>query len=292
VILVISVVLGIIAALAIFSWLRGAQDRADRDVELVGVYVVALDIPKGLPGERAIAEGYIRTDKVNAKFRPANALVQPDAIKGKVALFPLAANVILVDGLFVDPRTEQVTNKERIAPGLVTVTVSIDAVGAVAGLLVPGDRVNILSNREIVLDTVTPDQSKRGFTAGQKVNGRTLLYQNVEILFIGGQAAPQAGETQVVTAPGGGLITFAVPQEAAERIRLAATSDAGLYLHLLPPNNPAIVVPPVGLHNLFGPPCDTIGNDNLAGTADDLPVGCVPLTPYAPATTTTTAGKP
>jgi Flp pilus assembly protein CpaB len=289
VILVVSVVLGLLAALAMFSYLQGTQDRANEGAKLVQVFVVKQDIIKGMPGEKAIAEGYITTGKTPAKFRPASSLTTLDAIKGKVALLALPANQVLVDGLFVDPRVEQVTNSQRLENGRVSVSVTLDNVKAAGGLLVPGDRVDIMSQRKIKLDAVTPDQSKSGFTVGREVQSFQMLYQNVEILFIGTEAAPQAGETQAVTTPlGGGIITFSVPIEAAERILLASTTEAGLYLTLVPPNNPALAVPPVGEHNLFGPVCDTIGADNLAGTADDAPVGCVPLTPYPPTTSTTT----
>jgi Flp pilus assembly protein CpaB len=285
VILVVSVVLGLVAALAMWSYLQGTQDRANDGAKLVQVFVVKKDIIKGMPGEKAIAEGYVVTGRTQTKFRPENALTNLDAIKSKVALLPLSANQILVDGLFVDPRVSQVTNSQRLEPGRVSITVSLDSVKAAGGLLVPGDRVNILSKRKLHLDTVTPDQVKNGFKAGQDVDSFQLLYQNVEVLFIGAVAAPQAGETQAVASPGSGAITFSVPVEAAERIVLASTTDAGLYLTLVPPNNPAISVPAVGLHNVFGPACDTIGADNLAGTADDAPPGCVPLTPYPPTTT-------
>jgi Flp pilus assembly protein CpaB len=295
VILVVSAVLGLVAALAMWSYLQGTQDRANDGAKLVQVYVVKQDIVKGMPGERAIAEGYIVTDRTQTRFRPANALTTLDAIKGKVALLPLSANQILVDGLFVDPRVSQVTNSQRIEPGRVAVSVSLDSVKAVAGLLVPGDRVDILSKRKLRVDQFNAEQTKYGFKPNTEIEGIQVLYQNVEILFIGSVAAPQAGETQAVAAPAGGLITFSVPVEAAERIVLASTTEAGLYLTLLPPNNQALPIPPVGLHNIFGPVCDTIGADNFAGTADDSPLGCVPLTPYAPTTTTTataTTAKP
>jgi Flp pilus assembly protein CpaB len=287
VILVVSVVLGLLASLAMYSYLQGTQDRANEGAKLVQVFVVTHDIPKGLPGERAVAEGYIAAGKTPTRFRPASALTSLDAVKGKVALLPLSANQVVVDGLFVDPRVAQVTNSQRLDPGRISLTVALDGVRAAGGLLVPGDKVNILSQRQLKLDTVTPEQARRNFKVGDTVTAFQLLYQNVDILFIGATAAPQAGETQAVASPGGGVITFSVPVEAAERILLASTTDAGLYLTLVPPNNPALLIPPVGLHNLFGPECTTIGADNLAGTADDVPTGCVPLTPYAPTTTTT-----
>jgi hypothetical protein len=96
---------------------------------------------------------------------------------------------------------------------------------------VPGDKVNIM--------TKAPDGSQR------------TLYQNVDVLFIGATAAPEAGSTAVVTNPGSNLITFAVPQEAAQRIVFASTSEAGIYLTLVPPDNQPTNPAPINGGNLF-----------------------------------------
>ena len=63
------------------------------------------------------------------------------------------------------------------------------------------------------------------------------LYQSVQVLFVDKTAVPQPGETSAsTTAPPttGGLITFAVPPEAAQM--LASVDPANLYLTLLPTN--------------------------------------------------------
>jgi hypothetical protein len=77
-----------------------------------------------------------------------------------------------------------------------------------------------------------------------------MLFQNVNILFIGNTAAPEAGETQAVAPATSNLITFAVPAVAAEKIVLAA-QGSGLYLVLVPPDNQPTQVPPVNAGNLF-----------------------------------------
>ena len=38
---------------------------------------------------------------------------------------------------------------------------------------------------------------------------------------------------------------------------LASQSEGGLYLTLVPPSYQPVPIPPVGQHNLFGPPCDS-----------------------------------
>jgi pilus assembly protein CpaB len=197
----------------------------------VKVFVVKKDIKKAMPGDEALSGDFVKIDMIQQKFRPSTALTTPDSIKGKVALTDLAANQVLVDGQFVEPRVAQLTNAQRIAKGHVAVTVSVDPIHGVAGLLVPGDKVNMLV--------------KEGDTM-------RYLYQNVNVLFIGSQAAPQPGETAAPTNPGSSLITFDVPADAAARIALASQkAEGGLYLALVPPDNSATELPAVDAKSLF-----------------------------------------
>jgi pilus assembly protein CpaB len=229
VILIVAVVVAAVAALVTYGWLNGVQDRAYDDAKLVRVFKVTKDIEKGTAGEQALQAEAIKSDKAPQEFRPANALTDVNVIRGRVALAKLTAGQILVDGMFVDPRVAQVTAAQRIPAGQVAVTISVDQVKGVAGLLVPGDKV----------DMMVP-------------NGPALqmLFQNVNILFIGTTAAPEAGETQAVQASTSNLITFAVPAFAAQKIVQAANAG-GIYLALVPPDNQPTPVPPVNPGNLF-----------------------------------------
>lgn len=228
VIVIAAVVIAVIAGVAMFSYLSTVQERANDDAKLVKVYKVAKDIPKGFPGDQAISESYVKSDQIPAKFRPVTSVTDLNTIKGKVALTALSANQVLVDGQFVDPRVEQITFSQRIPAGQVAISLQFDQVKGVANLLVPGDKVNM-----IVTDP--KDGSKR------------FLFQNVNIIAIGSTAAPQPGETAPVEA-GGGLITFAVPPLAAEKLALVG---ADVYLTLVPPDNQPVQVPPVNQDNLF-----------------------------------------
>lgn len=229
VILVVAVVVAAVAAFATYAWLNGVQDRAYDDAKLVRVYKVTKDIEKGVDGDQALESESIRADKAPEEFRPASALTDINVIRGKVALTKLAAGQVVVDGMFVEPKVAQVTAARRIEPGRVAVTISADQVTGVAGLIVPGDRVNIMAN--------TP-------------TGIQMLFQNVEILFIGTTAAPEAGDTEAVAATTSNLITFSVPPLAAEKI-VQATKSGGIYLTLVPPDNQPVPVPPVNAGNLF-----------------------------------------
>lgn len=219
-----AVVVAAVAAFANYAYLNSVQDRAYDNAERVRVFVVAGNIAKGLPGEQAIQQELIRSDEIPREFRPGTAITDTATIRGKVALSSLSVGQVVVDGMFVDPRIAQVSFSQRIPAGQVAVTVSVDQVRGVAGLLVPGDKVNLLVSEG---------------------GARRYLYQNVNILAIGSSAAPQAGETSAAVNPGSNLITFAVPPIAAARI----VNAGELHLTLVPPDNQPVPVPPIDAGN-------------------------------------------
>ena len=142
----------------------------------------------------------------------------------------LVPGQVVVDGMFVDQATAFVTFSERIPVDQVAVTVSVDQVHGVAGLLVPGDKVNLM----VVLDPQlaalaggTPVRRRHQRPRARTIRSRPVryLYQNVEVLAIGQTAAADVGATEAPENPGSGLITFNVPPDAAQRIALAGTTS-------------------------------------------------------------------
>ena len=74
------------------------------DAQLVEAFLVKKDIPKGFPGDRALDEGYIGKESIPRKFFPAKGITNAQALRGEVALAPMAAGVPVVEGNFVEPR--------------------------------------------------------------------------------------------------------------------------------------------------------------------------------------------
>lgn len=271
-ILIAAIAVGAIAAFALFNYVQGIEDRANEQAERVPVYKVAQDIPKGTPGEVAVNDGFIEESEIPREFLPANRTASLDTIEGKVALNDLSANQVLVEGMFVDPAAALITFGERLGDGEVTMTVSVDQVRGVAGLLVPGDEVNILITTEKpdvedgALETEVPPGTPEGveMVGGVYAQPARYLYQKVTILAIGRSAVPQPGETvdTAAAAQGAGTITFAVPPDAAQRI--ASVEPSSIYLSLVPPDYTPEPLPPFDV------------TERLPGEWEDQ------LTPYGP----------
>ena len=237
--LAVALVVAAVAAVATWSYLGGVQDRAYGNAALTKVVVVKRDLKQGLSGDQAISERAVGLADIPRRFRPASALTDVSAIRGRVAMSDLAAGQVLVAGQFSNSNLVPGSFAERIPAGQVAITVQVDQIRGVANLVVPGDKVNILTHG--------PD-------------GEHLLYQNVSVLAVGTTLASAPGDgNRASSAPASGtsssgLITFAVPPAAAQKLALVSAGGAdtgGLYLNLVRPDNQPVPAGVVNPGNLF-----------------------------------------
>jgi pilus assembly protein CpaB len=283
-ILIAAIAVGCIAAFVVLKYVSGIEDRANEDAERVPVLVVRQDIPQGTPGEQAVEQNMIVEDMIAREFLPATQITDLDQIAGKVALNNMAANQVLVDGMFVDPATAQLSGlTQRLEENHVAYTISVDELSGVAGLLVPGDLVDMFvsiqeGTPEAVEDApATEETESQGLFAA---NAR-LLYHQVRILAIGSQTAPTAGEQAAAdpaaegeaAAPaptsGGGLLTLDLPLDAAQLI--ASLPAGSIKLALTGPDYSATPLPRIDTADLEDLPGET-NNESRFGQ----------LTPYGP----------
>ncbi len=248
-ILVVAVALAGLTALLTFHYASSADQRAFKDSQPVPVYLVKKDIPKGFPGDKAVAEGYIVRDSIPQKYFPPSAVTNVQTLAGKVALESLPAGVPVVAGAFVDPAAANESFAQRLDKGMQAVTLAVSDVEGVARLVVPSDHVNLM------LTTDAP--AAAGAPAGKQTK---MVIQDVEVLAVGnttaiqpGQATPQssdavkAGQVQTVDS---GLMTFAVPGIDAERL-VEASQVGAIHLTLVPPGYTPAPIPPVNDGNLY-----------------------------------------
>jgi pilus assembly protein CpaB len=234
-ILIAAALVGVIAAYALFTYVGGIEDEANDNAERVEIFKIVQDIPKGTFGDEAFLQGYIEKDVIAKEYRPATAITSESQIDGLVAISDLAANQVVVSNQFVSQAESLSTFSSLLKNNEVAITISVDQIRGVAGLLVPGDFVNMLVTTEEVdaEGAPVPNAGEVAYT-----NPARYLYQKVQILAVGQTRKLEPGETADTNADGtpaaaatSGLITFVVPADAAQRI--ASIEAAGFYLTLV-----------------------------------------------------------
>jgi len=281
-VLLSALVIGVIAAGALYFYVNGIEDRAFKGTQPVLVWVAKQDIPAGTAGEAAAP--FIIQKKVPLDVRPATAITDPSTIVGKVAKINLVAGQVVVSDMFAQKSdVVQSTFADRLGKDRVAVTVSVDQVHGVSGLLQPGDHVTLMvvttGDQSAVANGAAPG-APTTTVKDAPANAASLgevhfLYQNVQILAVGtnlgGAPAPSGTGTTPVTAAASGLMTFAVPPDAAARIALTGSE---LYLALEPNNYTPVSVSPINWSNVF----------KTAGLAIPLPTTVAPAAPTTPTT--------
>jgi len=212
--IVIASVAGLLTAFLAYAWLSG-KERALNEAGAPGPVLVAV---KHIPSGTRLDVTLVSVRNVPRGFIQPGALRAPDEASGLLALAPIAAGEqVLANKLALSG----VTLALAVPPGKRAVTLSVDPAACVAGLLKPGDLVDVF---------VTVEEGREPRTS--------VLIQAAPVLAMGRAFSPQpaANERNWFTArqENEGTVTLAASPYEAEQ--LAHLEFAGrIKLVLRPP---------------------------------------------------------
>lgn len=250
-ILVAALAIGALGSFLVWNYVNGVRDDALGDAEQVEVWMVKEPIPRGTDG--VTAGNMLVKNKIPRKFLPGNAISTRDQISGQIAVSALPQNQVVVADMFVDAsdplarasfseRLNRIRNEDQVA-----ITIQVDNVRGVAGLIQPGDFVNVMISKVTEVGTTEGGQPPlpEGTDPEDILFGAQAryLFQKVEVLAVGQSAVPQAGGTVAANSESGstpvnngaandsGLITVMVPTKSAQY--LASVPPGNIYLVLV-----------------------------------------------------------
>ncbi len=236
--MLVAVALATLASAAAYVGLHSAQKTANKNASLASVYVVQANVPTDDSAGSAYAQGLIKVVHLPSQFVPTGAVTHLSTIRDHVAWYDLPADEVVTQAMFVSPGALHSIAAARIPKGYVAVSVSVDQVHGVAGLIQPGDKVDILAN--------------------QGGHQETFLYQSVAVLAVGTTLVSPPG----MSTPGStshadqakNIITFAVANADATQIAQANTGGGGvtggIYLALSAAGNRKVPATAITISNL------------------------------------------
>jgi|EndMetStandDraft_8_1072994.scaffolds.fasta_scaffold311584_2 pilus assembly protein CpaB len=237
----VAAVVALVSGLGLMSYVGGAEERANASVQPVTMLVATADIPNGTAFEDAMADGRIVSSQTLKDSLPLTAITDPAAVQGMLADGVLRAGQAVVEGSFVAPEevgrsAGPATFADDLPEG--TVAVSFDASGssAVADLISPGDRVNLLVSVPNASELGLPD------SGGPAV---VHVFQDLQVIAIGTAVRPDEGADVAVANPGASTYTVAVAPRDAARL-LLLTRQYEVLLALVGPGNKPSDQAPVG----------------------------------------------
>lgn len=286
-VLAIALLLGAVAAFAIWRYLSGIETELRQNTEQVPVFRAMAPIAEGTEG-RVVLQGAGTLYQKGVEQRedlPADYIATEDELQSilstRVAVGPVSANEILVQSQWASASVELTPLVELIDSGLEAVTVSPDIVAGVNGFVRPGDRVNILVTLSIAFNLTevgtTPEfgiptetePNAQEQTQETEVPYTRYVLNNVPVIAVGREVVAKEGAPEEVvasTVPSAAdqgavqgeaveeiitsVYTLALPAEDIERL-VFAQSQGALYFTLVPEDYTLVETKGVTINTLF-----------------------------------------
>ncbi len=173
----VALVCGGLAALLSFIYLQDLNRQRTPKAPPVTTKEVVV-ARANLPANTILTRDMLAVRKMELAQIPKLAVTEAASIEGYVAVEPLTALQPIARSQ-VMPRTAAFGLAGIVPPGMRAVTVAVDPVTGVAGLLKAGDRVDVVATFEI----------------GETLVARTVL-QDIELLALGGQTTESTAAEQ------------------------------------------------------------------------------------------------
>lgn len=171
----------LIAAILAAVWLNNEKLRLDREARdrlasfqesTVDVVFAKIDIPRG----KVITEDMLETKFVAKNNLPAEAVTSVARVAGRISNVNIQKDKMILVGALVWPTTKDTTLTTKTPIGKRAMTISVDNISALLGMINPGDYVDVIS---LILLPVNIDGKESGQPA------TVPLFQNVLVLAVG-----------------------------------------------------------------------------------------------------------
>jgi len=257
VILLIAIILGIVAVIAVMGYINSIRASVEEEVEKVEVLVAAENIPKETTVESILASESVVLEAIPRKYLANGVLTSLDNYKGYVVAAPINLGQQITSTAFIKP--EEIGLSFMVPDGMVAISIPVNEVIGVSNLMNIGDFVNVIATfqpteeeeledvldkyfgeeAELAEEVLAEIEQEKGIT---EAITKTLLW-NVEVLYIGKKTIykkPVETEGQLLestraeeVAEEVNTVTLAVTPNDSEK--LVFTEEMGLvWLALLP----------------------------------------------------------
>ena len=204
----LSLVMGMVAAWMASNWIQGTVESQNAEMEMASVVAADLAIPFGTKVEAR----HLKVLEMPAEYVPDGSFSNVEEVVDSVAVQPIVAGEILMKARFAHA-DDGSTLAPLITEKMRAVTVRVDDVIGVAGFLLPGNKVDVLSSR---------------LQQNQRAVSETIL-RNIKVLAVDQTAAAEKNEPVIVRA-----VTLEVSPDDAETL-VKAREEGSIQLTLRNP---------------------------------------------------------
>ena len=190
--LIIAVAAAFIATILVITWLnqqqrRMAEDMSKRFKELHANTVDAIYAKTDIPMGKIISEDMIFTKPMTKNSLPPEAATSVARVIDRIAALNIKEDSIILLDMVGPPVARESTLAARTPIGKRAISVPVDNISSLVGMIRPGDYVDVIS---LIL---LPAATAEGKQATQPA--MVPLFQNVQVLAVGSQLGrPQEAE--------------------------------------------------------------------------------------------------
>lgn len=174
VVLGVALTIGLIAAFGAQRYFKARQDelnRPDAPVKTLRFIVAREDLPKGA----TLSKSKLAVRELPAEYAQSNALdpAQFERIAGSRTAFPVKRGELLMSSMLEDQN--RMAFSARVSPGRRAISVPVDEINSMSGMLQPGDRIDLFVKleRERRTQVVPVLQDMLVLAAGNRVTAQT-----------------------------------------------------------------------------------------------------------------------
>lgn len=235
---VAAVVFGLLTSYFLYAFLRDMQENAS-DAQTETVVIVS----RNVPAKTLLTREILALKKVPLGSSHVSAIREMDEAIGGIAKVPLIQGEPVLKGKIAHKDDFKNGLAYIIPPGRRAMSIPVDDISGVAGLLQPGDRVDVVS--------VMSASNGQGEESVYSV----LILQDIELLAVGkhldpkGSDAKSGNEQQTDK-----TVTLAVTVEEAQSLFLANQQGTIRLLLRSPVDDGTVSVPPLQQEKLFETP--------------------------------------
>lgn len=216
-ILLLAVIFGLLTALALNFYLQQVKDSATRRQTKKIVVAVA-----AIPAKSIVTKEMVALQDVPLDFAHASAVTDVDQAVGSIARAEIVAGEqVLKEKLL--PQKSSIGGLSNLIPlGMRAVSIPVSDVTGVSGLIMPGDRVDLIGTVDVEVQVPANAATGQAQASEQKATVTHVLMQNVEVLAVGKNLQPatttEKGEKKAEGSSA--TITLAVPPEKMQAVAM------------------------------------------------------------------------
>ncbi|OPY55957.1 MAG: SAF domain protein [Pelotomaculum sp. PtaU1.Bin035] len=216
-ILILAVIVGLVAAGGIYMFLV----QMEKTYQVNGNFGKVAVARQRIPAKTQITSQMFELKDMPEKYINERAAVDPKEVQGQIAKSDiLPGEQVLLDKLAKDKDASD-SLSFLLQPGKRAVTIAVNEISGIAGLVRPGDRVDVMGTFDL-----------QGAVGQEKSSMTSLLIQNAYVLSTDQSTNPAAGNSQdgKKAAPAHVLTLSVTPEQAQPLILCSEKGSIRLLL--------------------------------------------------------------